>query len=266
MDQARKLQLLQERIDAANNGTPDGGLTDWKNQTEVVLRTVMGEDSTIYSSFKAVKYTPSIYTERTDFAPYARAGVLKVVSVLKAAITELKLLEETKQATISNAVEKVIEVDDKGADIAGRIFIVHGHDDARKHELARFLGELTGHEPVILHEQPNKGAVLIEKLEASAEGTGFAVVLLTADDTGKANKEVDYKPRGRQNVVFELGFFMAALGRNKVAVLMDPNVEEPGDVKGLVYTGLDTAGAWKAALASEIEEAGIPVKWSALKR
>lgn len=265
MDHSRKLQLLQERITAAKNGSPEN-LSDWRNQTEVVLRTVMGQDSKVYENFKAVRYTPGIYTTNTDFSPYVRAGVMKAVSVLKAATTELELLEETKQAEISNAVEEVIEVDDKGAETAGRIFIVHGHDDARKFQLARFLRDLTGHEPVILHEQPNKGAVLIEKLEASAEGTGFAVVLLTADDTGKANKEKDFKPRGRQNVVFELGFFMAALGRKRVAVLMDPGVEEPGDVKGLVYTALDSAGAWKAALATEIEEAGIPVEWKALRR
>lgn len=265
MDHSRKLQLLQEQIAAANNGSP-GHITDWRNQTEVVLRTIMGEDSKVYRSFKAVKYSPGIYTENTDFAPYVRAGVMKAVSVLKAAITELELLEETKHAEISNAVEEIIEVDDKGAGTAGRIFIVHGHDEAKKFQLARFLRDLTGHEPVILHEQPNKGAVLIEKLEASAEGTGFAVVLLTADDTGKSNKEKDYKPRGRQNVVFELGFFMAALGRRNVAVLMEPGIEEPGDVKGLVYTELDSAGAWKAALATEIEEAGIPVEWKALRR
>lgn len=265
MDHARKLQLLQQQIETARNGSPEN-LSDWRNQTEVVLRTVMGEDSKNYGSFKDVKYAPVMYTSSTDLSRYVRAGVMKAVSVLKAAQTELELLEESQQAEISNAVEEIIEVNDKGTDIAGRIFIVHGHDDAKKYQLARFLRDLTGHEPVILHEQPSKGGVLIEKLEASAKGTGFAVVLLTADDTGKANKEKDYKPRGRQNVVFELGFFMAALGRKHVAVLMDPGVEEPGDVKGLVYTQLDSAGAWKASLATEIEEAGIPVEWKALRR
>ncbi|WP_207343644.1 nucleotide-binding protein [Arthrobacter sp. E3] len=186
--------------------------------------------------------------------------------MLKAAKRELELAEETKKSKLFNVVEEIIEVSDKGTGSTGRIFIVHGHDDAKKFQLARFLKDLTGHEPVILHEQPNKGAVLIEKLEASAEVTGFAVVLLTADDTGKANREEKYKPRGRQNVVFELGFFIAALGRSNVAVLMEPGVEEPGDVTGLVYTPLDAAGAWKSALATEIDEAGIPVEWRALKR
>lgn len=58
---------------------------------------------------------------------------------------------------------------------------------------------------------------------------------------------------------------MGALGRSNVAVLTEPGIEEAGDVTGLVYTLLDDGGAWKQALASEIEHAGIPVKWSALR-
>ncbi|WP_459384106.1 TIR domain-containing protein [Arthrobacter humicola] len=189
-----------------------------------------------------------------------------VVSLLNAAKREMELTQESKQQ-LTGEVEDIIEVGDRGeVDAAGRIFIVHGHDEAKKFQLARFLKNLTGHEPVILHEQPNEGAVLVEKLEASAGRTGFAVVLLTADDLGRAKKEPEEKPRGRQNVVFELGFFMGALGRRNVAVLMDEGVEEPGDVKGLVYTALDPAGAWKATIAREIESSGIPVDWTALRQ
>jgi hypothetical protein len=37
------------------------------------------------------------------------------------------------------------------------IFIVHGHDGEVKVTVARFLLKLLGHEPVILHEQPDRG-------------------------------------------------------------------------------------------------------------
>lgn len=141
---------------------------------------------------------------------------------------------------------------------------MHGHDDARKHELARFLARVTGEEPVILHEQPNRGRVLIEKFEQSAAGTGFAVVLLTADDMGRTKSDDDEQPRGRQNVVFEMGFFFGALGRERVAVLYEAGVEIIGDVNGLVYIPLDGAGAWKNDLASELSAAGLPVSWEAL--
>lgn len=266
MDLSRKLALLDEQVAAANNGVPrdfDG----WRTQTDVVLRTVMGELSSVYYQFRDVRYRPGAFTAGTDFAPFREQGIRKAVSLLEAAKRELELKEELRQGALTAEVEKLIDVSDKGeSGDGGRIFIVHGHDEARKFQLARFLKDLTDHEPVILHEQPNKGAVLIEKLEDSAARTGFAIVLLTADDLGRAKKETEDKPRGRQNVVFELGFFMGALGRSNVAVLMEEGIEEPGDVTGLVYTPLDAGGAWKAALATEIEEAGIPVNWSALRR
>jgi predicted nucleotide-binding protein len=264
MELSRKLELLDEQITAANDGTPSN-FSDWKDETGVVLRTVVGPGSPLYTDFSMLRFSPSIYTAGTDVTPHRQAGVKKAISLLRAAKKELALRDESRQAALTDEVESLIDVADKGiVDAAGRIFIVHGHDGEKKHELARFLRALTGHEPVILHEQPNKGAVLMEKLEASAASTGYAVALLTADDLGKAKTEDDLKPRGRQNVVFEMGFFMGALGRKNVAVLYDDGIEEPGDMKGFVYTALDAAGGWKSKIAREIQAAGITVNWSAL--
>ncbi|QOT22521.1 TIR domain-containing protein [Paenarthrobacter sp. YJN-D] len=264
MELSRKLELLDEQITAANDGTPTN-FSDWKDETGVVLRTLVGQDSPLYSDFSVIRFSPSIYNAGTDITRHRQAGVRKAMSLLRAAKKQLMLSDEARQAALSEELENLIVVADKGnVDAAGRIFIVHGHDGEKKHELARFLLALTGHEPVILHEQPNKGTVLMEKLEASAASTGYAVALLTADDLGKAKSEDDLKPRGRQNVVFEMGFFMGALGRKNVAVLYDDGVEEPGDMKGFVYTALDAAGGWKTKIAREIEAAGIDVNWSAL--
>lgn len=263
MNLAKKMQLLDQQIEEAKDGRPLD-FSDWKNTTEVVLRTIFGEAGSIPSKFRRIKYTPGMWTENTDFAPYRMRGVREGISLLKAAKKEIEITSEMQQDKVAQEVEEILEVSDKGEAAGKRIFIVHGHDNEHKHYVARFLRSITGHEPVILHEQSNKGAVLIEKLENNAEKTGFAVVLMTADDTGKANKEEEYKQRARQNVVFELGYFIAALGRSHVAVLKEPGIEEPGDVTGLVYTPLDSSGAWKIALAREIGEAGIEVNWQAL--
>ena len=265
MDIKRKIQLLDQQIEAAKNGYPDN-FSEWENTTDVVLRTLFGEAGATTSRFRDIRYSPSMWVDGTDFAPYQVEGVQEAISLLKAAKTEIEISAELQQGKAAQEVEEIIEVKDKGEASGKRIFIVHGHDGEHKHELARFLQSVTGHEPVILHEQSNRGAVLIEKLEANAETTGFAVVLMSADDTGKGNIEEEYKPRARQNVVFELGFFIAALGRENVAVLMAPGVEEPGDVTGLVYTPLDPGGAWKLALIQEISDAGIEVNWQALAK
>ncbi|WP_434811706.1 TIR domain-containing protein [Microbacterium sp. bgisy189] len=76
----------------------------------------------------------------------------------------------------------------------------------------------------------------------------------------------DDKPRARQNVVFELGFFIGLIGRSRVAVLYDEGVELPSDITGLVYIPLDSAGAWKGKLAAEMSHAQIDVDWTAIGR
>ncbi|QEC49665.1 hypothetical protein FSW04_20175 [Baekduia soli] len=143
-------------------------------------------------------------------------------------------------------------------DVANTIFVVHGHAHAILHEAVRVLERGTGREVVVLHEQPNRGQTILEKFESHAAGAAYAVVLLTGDDVGGVADGEQMQRRGRQNVVFEFGFFCAQLGRKKVAVLMSEGVEKPSDIDGLVYIGLDPAGAWKLALGRELEAADIP--------
>jgi predicted nucleotide-binding protein len=141
----------------------------------------------------------------------------------------------------------------------GPIFVVHGHAHAVLHEAVRVLERGTGREVTVLHEQPNAGRTILEKFEDHAVAAAFAVVLLTADDEGGVRTSDDMQLRGRQNVIFELGFFFGSLGRKRVAVLLEQGVEKPSDIEGLVYITLDAAGAWKYVLARELEAADISV-------
>lgn len=143
------------------------------------------------------------------------------------------------------------------ADREPRIFIVHGH--TRYHEVARFLSGSTGHDPLVLDEQANKGQILLQKFETNASQVDFAVVLLTADDVARlaSSPSEQLIPRARQNVVMELGWFWAKLGGEKIAVLLEEGVEKPSDIEGLVYIKFDTDGAWKLKLSKELQQAGI---------
>ena len=143
-----------------------------------------------------------------------------------------------------------------------RVFLVHGHNTAILQEVARLIEHL-GLTPVILAERPNAGATLIEKLEAHA-GVQFAIVLATADDIGSKARADQQQARARQNVIFELGFFVGRLGRNKVAVLLEPRIEIPSDFHGVAYHELDTRGGWKLGLAKELRAAGLDVDFNRL--
>jgi hypothetical protein len=139
----------------------------------------------------------------------------------------------------------------KGEPVPAGVFVVHGHNELIREQVARMI-EQEGRQAVILHEQANKGQTLIEKFERHAAEAGWAVVLLTADDVGGISKET-LRPRARQNVVIEMGFFYGRLGRERVAVLYEEGVELPSDTLGIVYIPLDEGGAWKAKVLKELE-------------
>lgn len=143
-----------------------------------------------------------------------------------------------------------------------KVFIVHGHDENTLNKVARLIEQL-GLEAIILHEQANKGKTIIEKIEAHSD-VGFAVVLLTPDDLGKAHSAEDLLPRARQNVILELGYFMGKIGRERVCALKTDNLEIPSDYIGVVWTNLDPAGAWKFLLAKELKEVGYSINTSKL--
>jgi len=142
------------------------------------------------------------------------------------------------------------------------VFVTHGHDEAAREAVARFL-EKAGFNPIILHEQANRGDTVIEKIERYSD-VGFAVVLLTPDDVGGPAGSAQ-KARARQNVIAELFYFVGKLGRSRVAALVKGTIEIPSNIGGVVYTDLDGPGAWRAALLRELEAAGYQVDWSALR-
>ena len=122
-----------------------------------------------------------------------------------------------------------------------KIFVVYGHDDIAKTQLEALLRRWDL-EPVILDQEASCGQTIIEKLESCISDVGYAIVLATPDDEGKAKGDTQFKKRVRQNVVLELGMFLAKLGRDKVAILLKQDVEfeKPSDIHGLIYIPFQT--------------------------
>jgi predicted nucleotide-binding protein len=135
------------------------------------------------------------------------------------------------------------------------VFIVHGHDDAAKEQVARFVEKL-GLEAIILHERANIGKTIIEKIERYSD-VGYAIILYTPCDEGKAKYEKDYKDRARQNVIFEHGLLIGKLGRSRVCALVKGIIETPGDISGVVYISFDENGGWKSKVIDEMNEIGF---------
>jgi predicted nucleotide-binding protein len=147
--------------------------------------------------------------------------------------------------------------------VGSDIFVVHGHDGEVKVTVARFLSSLLCRDPVILHEQPDRGRTIIEKFEQYAARAECAVVLLTGDDDGGPVGGSQQR-RARQNVVLELGFFLGTLGRDRIIILYEPQVELPSDLNGILYIPLDDHGAWRNIVARELQAVGLKVNLGAL--
>lgn len=229
------------------------GLDAVKRKLDMVLRRTFGEESDYRAQLKRIRFSPNIAPVDESYKNASwLGGISSLTNLIDTAKDELLLfsVEPVSDAEVPAASEV-------GADGSSQptIFLVHGHDDRAKSEVARFIEKLGG-AVVILHEQANRGRTLIEKFEQESSGASFAVVLLTADDIGGAIDDVQEK-RARQNVVFELGYFVGALGRSRVAALLEEGVEKPGDYDGVAWIPL--LGDWRLGLAKEMRAAGLPV-------
>jgi len=143
-----------------------------------------------------------------------------------------------------------INTDSKHPVPAARIFIVHGHDEVAKLDLKNYLQNvLKLPEPIVLHEQPNQGRTILEKFAMYADNATFAFILLTPDDKLAQEEPSGSKLyRARQNVIFEMGYFLALLGRTsgRVILLYKGTLDIPSDISGVVYidisNGIESAG------------------------
>ena len=214
-------------------------------------------DYTNFDDFPGfISYKPIPISEKFG---YYQKGMDSSINSLESIRDRLALydeLSETSQRTSDNE-----GISDNSTRIFGdEVFIVHGHDEAAKHAVARFVEGLDL-KVIILDEQVSRGQTIIEKLEQEASNAGFAIVLLTPDDMGAPKDKLDeLKPRARQNVVLELGYFLRGLGRERVCVLHKEEVELPSDIHGIVYVPMDGYDGWQNKLRQEIEHAGLPVQ------
>ncbi len=135
-----------------------------------------------------------------------------------------------------------------------KVFIVHGHNHKLLDEVELMLRRV-GLEPIIVKNEANTGRTIIEKIEDLTD-VGFAIVLYTGCDEGRAKNTEKLRDRARQNVIFEHGYLCAKLGRNNVVAINDDGIEIPSDLSGVLYIPR-SASDWKSQLMREMRTAGL---------
>ena len=256
----KAIQRLQKALDTIadlkQRRSESSEFKIWHRNTEIAIANTFAESTRHVKDFTTIRYRPSAITSFTTDSDYQRryiSGLERATAVLQS------MIEEVDEYWEDDSLTGVSKSDKKTSPKHLRdVFIIHGRDEGTKETVARFITQLQLN-PIILHEQPNQGQTIIEKFERHAE-VAFAIALLTPDDIGSlAGEEQSLKPRARQNVIFELGYFMGKLDRGRVCALTKGNIEIPSDYDGVLYIPLDESGAWKMELVKELKNAGFDV-------
>jgi Predicted nucleotide-binding protein containing TIR-like domain/TIR domain len=164
---------------------------------------------------------------------------------------------DLRQGEFKTAFPRVVElIEEREKGRASEVFVVHGHGETRE-VVARFL-EKIGLTPILLVEQPSGSSTIIEKLEHNRQ-VGYAIVILTPDDVGASRENpANLQPRPRQNVVFEMGFFMGILERHRVCALLSGFSGPPADFSDFLgIVSISMNGDWKTQLAKELRAQGF---------
>ncbi len=180
----------------------------------------------------------------------------------------LKALENTRSALSEDLFGELDKSESENTSpvISNKVFIVHGHDSELKNDVERFVHEI-GLQPIVLHRQIDAGATIIEKIEKHSD-VGYAFILLTPDEIAYTKdqellNDADRKKesRARPNVIFEFGYFVGRLGRNRVCCLHKGDVVIPSDLAGLVYKKIESSIESQAySIIRELKAAGYKIQ------
>lgn len=256
---AKALERLRKVLDAIHElknlryGSPE--FEKWRRDTQVAITNTFGNESRHIGDFTNIHFSPIAPLPASEHQAIYLRGLKSAVVVLISMIEEIEEYweDESQSPTPIHSEAHAIERIN-----TNEVFIVHGRDEGAKNAVARFIEKLDL-VPVILHEQANQGRTIIEKFEKHAQ-VGFTVVLLTPDDVGALHDdENNRKPRARQNVIFEFGYFIGKLGRERVCALVKSDVEKPSDYDGVLYIPFDDSGGWEMGLIKELKTAGFNI-------
>lgn len=230
---------------------------EWHSHVESALYYLAGEGIE-FESFQGIRFAPRPRQDkRNDIEANKKMfmeGIKQAKSLIRITIKQYEDYELGSSDSID--INEIPKNSNQNLNMKRKIFVVHGHDEAMKESVARFL-ERIDFDPIILHEQASAGDTIIEKFERNAD-VSYAVVLLSPDDVGAAKDRHDsLQPRARQNVVLELGYFIGKLGRTHVFPLVRKSVEVPSDFSGVVYVPFE--GDWKMKLIQELKHLGFEI-------
>lgn len=203
------LKSLTDKLNPTEFTTEARGWHDYNR--DLISRRLFGSERAITETYNTASIGPLLIDpDAWEVADAWAKDIHSRIQLLKSLRGRLELLAEgaAAGAVAAHSVPGTA------------VFLIHGHDVGALDTVARYLESL-GLDVRILKERPTGGAyTVIEKLEKQSEGVGYAAAIVTPDDPTGTDQR-----RARQNVIFELGYFVGKLGRERVTVLRKGSVE-----------------------------------------
>lgn len=203
-----------------------------------------------YKELKFIEQVPfSDQAFDSGFTKHEQAKLREVTNAANSLLQKVKLLLSPPKT--DNRVNNKVR--------SNKIFLIHGQDNEMKTDVTQTLQKLDL-DPIILHEKPNRGRTLIEKISDYAH-VSFAVVLLSPDDLAYPEEKTpdEAKYRAEQNVIFELGYFLGRLGRQNVIAIYrkKKDFEIPNDYNGVLW--IEYKSGWYFKLINELQASNFDV-------
>ena len=225
-----------------------GSYEDYLNKYNLLLK-----DLQSLGFFKELKFIEQVpFSDQafdSGFTKHEQAKLREITNASNSLLRKVKLLLSPPKS--DNRVNNQVR--------SNKIFVVHGHDNEMKLDVAQTLQKLDL-DPIILHEKPNRGQTIIVEITDYAH-VSFAIVLLSSDDLAYPEEKTpdEAKYRIRQNVIFELGYFLGRLGRQNVIALIrkKKDFKIPNDYNGILW--IEYKSGWYFKLIKELQACNFDV-------
>ena len=163
-----------------------------------------------------------------------------------------QISHDNRKTMLTNDIEK------KGFKEENKnIFIIHGHDSQSLSFLTTVLKEDFDLNPIIAKYSPSEGIkILLEKFEKCAEQCSTVIALFSGDDLVKKEDSNYLQPR--PNAIFELGWFVARIPKQRIILIKQENTKLFSDLKGIVHiTYKDQINACYRELQNELKSINL---------
>ena len=153
--------------------------------------------------------------------------------------------------------------------VKNKLFVIHGLDEKMNAPMIEFLISL-GLEPILMRDKENSAKPIAVKF-TQYNDIDFALAILSGDDF--VYRKENGKPQSShlkadQGVVFELGFWLGKLGRDRVIAFYydQKNFRCPTEFFDLRYVPFDKNGGWHWELVERLNQCNFKIDPKKLKK